>query len=369
MKKTYILTGGTGFLGGLLANKILNDGHSIIFIGKSKKETSFTDRIQTQFSSFNIDQIHTIEANLETVTSDILYTSILAFGKKIDGIWHLAANLSFKSEDKDQVFKANTEGMSRIIELSKKLQCILFHTSTAYIHGKNNGVAKEEFYSKPTEFNNSYEESKYDAEQLIKNSSNLNYIIFRPSILFDAQAEHISNFGYYSFLIALYKFKKSIGIAKKIYIPIPFFYYKESHLNLMPVDLALDWMYAISNNNKAIGKIFHITNPKPFIVGQIFEQTFKAFNVKMPIFATPLSVAMMYFYVFHTFGTIIKPLRPIAQRIYFFKGYLLKHMYYDMTNTLSFLPSDTQDKFNYEQNFISELATKVIIKLESYKKK
>lgn len=371
MKNTYILTGATGFLGCQLSKKILTEGHSIVFIGKSKKDISFKDRIEKLFINFNKDQIFCIEADLEEISEQKLLDQINFINKKIDGIWHLAANLSFKSEDRERVFKTNKEGLRKIIFLTKSLNINLYYTSTAYVHGKNSGTSKEIFFPKPKYFNNPYEESKFEAEQLIKNENNLKYIIFRPSIMYDADAHYVTNFGYYSFLIALFKLKKNLKfkIEKKLYVPLVFFYYKKSLLNLMPSKTALDWMYSISTMPDALGLIFHITNPKPFHVGNVFSQTFDAFNIKIPLFGAPLLISKIYFNILIFIGNLAKPFRPVAQRIHYFKGYLLEHTYYDMKNTRKFLPSDFEKEFEFSKNYIFDLAKKIITNLQNYKSK
>jgi nucleoside-diphosphate-sugar epimerase len=315
MKKAYLITGATGFLGHQLTTKILEEGNDVLLIGKAKKGISFEERIKNVFSRFNKSQIVCIEADLETVELNELVKLVKNKVADLDGIWHLAANLSFKESDRKKVFDVNINSMKKMIELSKSFNTTLFHTSTAYVHGRASGTAKEEFGDRPVNFNNPYEESKFESEQLIKNELNLKYVIFRPSIMFDSKAEYVTNFGYYSFLIALFKFKRKLNINKntRIFVPFPFLYYKKSLLNLMPSDKAIDWMYTISRKEDAVGSIFHICNPKPFYVGDIFKQTFKAFNLKLPLLGVPAFFAINYFRSLNLLGFFIRPFKPNKQ--------------------------------------------------------
>ena len=120
MSKTYIVTGGTGFLGTQLSKKILKDNNVIIFIGKSKNDVSFSERINFLFPEFNDEQIKCIEADLEKIETSSLIEQVYAISKRIDGVWHLAANLSFKESDRQKVFLANLQGVSKMIDLAKK---------------------------------------------------------------------------------------------------------------------------------------------------------------------------------------------------------------------------------------------------------
>ena len=181
----------------------------------------------------------------------------------------------------------------------------------------------------------------------------------------------IRRFGYYSFLIALFKFKKSLNlrIGTAIFFPLPFLYYKKSYLNLMPLDIAINWMYEISEDEKSVGLIFHICNPSPFLIRDIFKQTFKVFNLIMPIVGVPKTLAYIYFTLINVTAKIITPLKPIALRIHHFKWYLLEHVYYNMSNTRNFIKNDIDTHFLASKDHIFEVASAVVCKLELYKKK
>jgi nucleoside-diphosphate-sugar epimerase len=371
MNKTYLITGGTGFMGSQLAKKILESGNRVIFVGRQKRGENYQNRIREQYKSYDANLTETLEVDLEVIDSNDLINKIVSISSKLDGIWHLAANLSFKDSDRNQVFAANKNSTSTIIKVAKKFNTTLYHTSTAYVHGRGSGTSMEEFNLKPKYFNNPYEESKYEAEQLIKNSTDLKYVIFRPSILYDRHGEYITNFGYYSFLIALFKFKKSLNLkmGTAIFFPLPFLYYKKSYLNLMPLDVAINWMYEISEDEKSVGLIFHICNPSPFLIRDIFKQTFKVFNLIMPIVGVPKTLAYIYFTLINVTAKIITPLKPIALRIHHFKWYLLEHVYYNMSNTRNFIKNDIDTHFLASKDHIFEVASAVVCKLELYKKK
>jgi nucleoside-diphosphate-sugar epimerase len=372
MTKTYVVTGATGFLGMQLVRKILKSGDIVVLIGKSKHGKMFEHRISHIFKDDQgFENIICIEADLEHTQSTDLINKVSAKVPNVDGIWHLAANLSFKEEDRKKVFATNIDGLVQMIELAKSYSAVLYYTSTAYVHGRQSGTAFETFYDKKPIFNNPYEESKYEAEKVLEKSKDLKYILFRPSILYDATGEHITNFGYYSFLIALNKLRKSFGIKpdSSIFLPLPFFYKNDSLLNLMPIDIAIDWMHEISTKEEAIMKVFHISNPKSFVIKDIFTETFQAFHVKLFLIGSSKSVAYWYFRLLDVAGFIIPPLKAVALRIYYFKWYLLEHMHYDLSNVKMIIGNkDIETLENLEKDYILKLATKIKHKLEINKK-
>lgn len=366
MTKTYLLTGGTGFLGSYLAGKILKDGDAIIFLGRSKKGISLENRFKGVFPDNYLPQVKFLEADYVNEEVSLLASKIAALTGKLDGIWHLAADLSFKEEDRERIVHTNTVGAKNVAALALHFTSPLYYVSTAYVHGRRSGTAFEQHESRPKKFNNPYEESKFDAEAIIKDFQGIQSVILRPSILIDAQVTRITNFGYYSFLISLNKLRKSLNLKEntKLFIPLPLLYSKKSFLNLMPVDIAIDWMYRISKSPQSIGKIFHICNPKPFNVGSIFQQTFVALKLGMPTLGVPKTVALIYFSLFSAFGAIISPLKPVARRIKYFKWYMLEHVSYDMTNMRKVVGNDLDKLFDFPHNYIYTLAIAVVAKLK-----
>ncbi len=368
----YILTGATGFIGRKIVDRLIEGGNKVILIGKSKGDESFASRIEKIFGE-KISSIKTVEFDLDTETSENLIERIK---KNIDltsqtlGIWHIAANLSFKESDRKKVFGTNIGGTEKIINLALHLNVPLYYFSTAYVHGRANGLVKEVSQSTRPVFNNPYEESKYIAEQKVISSKDLKYIVFRPSIVYDETAEEITNFGYYSFLIGLYKFKKSLNkrIADRVFLPLPFFCVKKSTLNLIPLSHCLEWIFLIANEIESLGKIFHICNPKPNSQKTIFLETFKAGNVYMPIFETYKFITNTYLNLFILSGKIIKPLEPVAKRFFYFKQYLLNQAFYDFSNSTSRLGGDYIGKIGiHSEKHIYHLAHKVLLRLENKK--
>lgn len=364
LSRTYILSGGTGFLGLQLAKKILADGHKIIFIGRKKKDKSLEIRMNEILPSQYLLQIRCVEFDIEYFDVDKVYSDICNVSKDIDGFWHLAANLSFREKDRSKVFKINIEGVSKIIEICKKLNCQLYYTSTAYVHGRDSGIAFERFEKQPKIFNNPYEESKFRAEILLKNEKDLNYIIFRPSILIEPNGNDITNFGYYSFIFALIRLRESFNLKQetRFFLPLPFFYYKNSLLNLMPSDIAVRWMYLISKSIDANKKIFHICNPKPLYIKDILRQTFQAVKLKLFLLGVPKYLALSYFIFLDLLSKIIRPLKYVAKRIYYFKWYMLEHVEYDMKNTKKIIDEDIDKLFDLKKTYIYDLATQIVLK-------
>lgn len=365
----YLLTGSTGFLGKKIARQLILDGHKIIMVGKSKNGIPFEQRAKGLFADLATgSQIATIEFDLENEPSEKLINETRKITDILIGIWHFAANLSFKEKDRDTVFKTNVEGTQLIIDLALNYETVLYHTSTAYVHGRSSGISKEIVSDSKPKFNNPYEESKYVAERKVVSHKELKYVIFRPSIIYDEKGSEITNFGYYSFLIGLYKFRKSLPLKfdRKIYLPIPFLCKRKAKLNLIPLGHTVEWMLEISRKQNCDGLIFNICNPSPESLSLIFKETFEASRLVLPVFEVPRFFAKLYLNTFIMLGSMIHSLKPISRRIMYFKYYLLDHAGYDFKNTANKLGVEFVERVaQKEKRHIYSLAQKVLLNLEN----
>lgn len=371
MNKTYLFTGGTGFLGSLLATNLIENGDRVVFIGRSKDGKFFRDRLKEKLNLKEdslFDSVVTLEVDLQEENPTLPKNNLDKLGK-IDGIWHLAANLSFNPKNKDKVFSTNINGLKYILDFADYLKCPIYHVSTAYVHGKRSGVIFEDELLKPSHFNNYYEESKFYAEKNIKKwgeREDNNYIIFRPSILIGTQGKSLSFFGYYVIVYSLYKIKQKFK-NKTLTIPLPFLYSRKTFLNLMPVDVAIDWMLKISVSPKALKKTFHITNPFPFPIQEVAKQTFDALNIRIPILRVPRPFLKLYLSIFYFFGFVFPFMRDIARKFNYYKYYITEYNIYDMKNTEDVLGSEIKimSQLLTGPNFVKKVAEDFIKKYES----
>lgn len=389
--KTYLLTGGTGFLGSTLAVELIKRGDRIVFLGRSTENITIQTRIKDIL--FKLDPILNL-TNIEIIEGDITVTRLGLSDKilqnlngKIDAIWHLAANLSFKKEDKDLVFVTNTTGTQNALELAKILNCSFYYTSTVYVHGNRSGLILENELIYPLRgFNNYYEESKYMSEKFIHKhaqENKIDFIIFRPSILIDLNGNNgLKNFGYYAVVSAFFNFKmgllklikengpfpKFLGMKvkeEKLIISIPFPYSHKTHLNLIPINHAIKWMMDISSNNGAIGKTFHLVNPHPSFIKILLDQVMTALNIEMPLFKSRGWQTRFCFDIFYIIGKFFKSTKKISSRLYTFKYYMTSDNKYDLANIKMILGKQIVEQSNTDSTSMQKMVKTFIEKLEN----
>jgi long-chain acyl-CoA synthetase len=101
----------------------------------------------------------------------------------LTGIVHLAADTQF-SRPLAEARAANTDGTRRMLELAN--DCVapvrFAYVSTAFVAGRNTGTMVEGDNGSAAGWVNAYEQSKYEAEELVRESG-FDWVILRPSTI------------------------------------------------------------------------------------------------------------------------------------------------------------------------------------------
>jgi nucleoside-diphosphate-sugar epimerase len=282
-RRTALLTGITGFLGSHLAHELLTQGRRVVAFVKARDGApSPSQRVLEALSSVagfkkeETKHLQIIEADISEPTQSLL-NCLGTLIPEIDEVWHCAAVFKFKERDRDAAFALNVEGTRNLLEVAlaagRKLPPRFFHISTAYVCGKLGGVVPETLHE-GQQFNNCYELSKNEAEQLVQeyhNKHGLDTVVFRPSIIVgDSQtgAAGESNTGYYGVILALYRLRNNLaanlgGHQKGRDMNLRLEGHPDTELNLIPVDFVVQAMRLLADSPLNGHRIFHITNEAP----------------------------------------------------------------------------------------------------------
>lgn len=116
-----LVTGGAGFLGSHLCDRLLRDGHEVICL-----DNYYTGSRQ------NIEHLVS-NPKFETLRHDITFPTYL----EVDGIFNLACPASPVHYQKDpvQTMKTNVSGAINVLGLAKRLNVRVFQASTSEIYG------------------------------------------------------------------------------------------------------------------------------------------------------------------------------------------------------------------------------------------
>lgn len=275
----YLITGGAGFIGIKLAQRLL----------KNKKNKIY---IYDNFSKKNGDK-NLLEIlknkNVRLIKKDLNYISDYLKVYNFDYIYHFAAILGVKKviSNPFTTLKENILTTINLINFSKKqkkLKKICFtSTSEVYAYTLRKKLAKYPTpenidFLIPSDFNprSSYLLSKIVGEYLI-NYSKLNFVIFRPHNIFGSQM---------GFAHVIPQLTQKILKHKKNKIIINNSKHKRTFCD---VDFAIELIFNISHKKDSSKKTFNIGSPeKEISIMQLAQKIKKILNSKNKLISSNL---------------------------------------------------------------------------------
>lgn len=187
-KQNILVTGGCGFIGSNLVNKLVNLGHNVFVIDRVLQQQN----VKATYYKLNL----------------IEFEDCLPLFKNIDVVFHLASEVSIKfcNENPKDCLNNNTVITTNVLECCRinKIKLFVFSSTAALYKQNKNNSCKE---TDPTDTINSYSLSKLYGEQLCSiyfNMYNINTICLRyfnvygNNILTSKYSSVLNNFLYNS---------------------------------------------------------------------------------------------------------------------------------------------------------------------------
>jgi nucleoside-diphosphate-sugar epimerase len=202
---------------------------------------------------------------------------------EVTDLWHLAA-VSWLGAEPRTVRRVNVEGTRNVVELARHARRLwrLNHFSSAFVSGDRVGVILEDELAMGQRFHNAYEESKLQAELLVRRAqADLPATIYRPSIVVgDSRTGEIDRFeGPYAMAILL--------VASPVGVPLPLPGDAVAPLNVVPVDFVVDAASAMAANPAGAGRTVHLVDPSPLSARRVYEMIAARTGRKIPPVSMP----------------------------------------------------------------------------------
>lgn len=145
----YFVTGGTGFIGSHLVERLVADGHDVTVLTRSRSNaTDLPDDVTV--AEGDITDKESMRAGMDAV----------------DGVFHLAAwfQIGPGPWNEEKAERINVEGTRNVLELMDELDVPKgVYASTIGVYGNTGGKTVDETYRSPNDFPTVYQETKWRA--------------------------------------------------------------------------------------------------------------------------------------------------------------------------------------------------------------
>ena len=262
MQKYILLTGATGFLGTTLANQLIRDLQTQVFaLVRAADHQEAELRLKKEW--WDYPTLHaSIGRQVKAFAGDVTQPNLGLSESDYQTLRHQLTHIIHSAADVrlfqplESLRRINVEGTRNVISLAQAVHedhglVRLGHISTAYVAGARSGVISEDEATNAYGFSSPYEQSKYEAEQLVRQSmDNLPVSIFRPGMIVgDSHDGRIKTFNTLYYPLRLYMTGKAAMAPAR----------PDMRINLVPVDYVAGAICTLIDKPEAIGKAFHLT--------------------------------------------------------------------------------------------------------------
>jgi 2-alkyl-3-oxoalkanoate reductase len=260
--RTVLVTGATGLVGrGVVASLLRETDASIVVLVRDPARWQAI----AAHHRFPTSRVTPIRAD---ITRPALGIDTKGMGRRLGFpslVIHSAADIVFSRSLAD-ARRVNTDGTANVLALSAQLPCARFvFVSTAFVVGRRTGTIAEVEDAGDAGWVNSYEQSKHEAEALVR-SSGLEHVIARLStIVCDDVRGRVSQVNAVHRALRLYR----AGLASMM--PGT----EDSPVDVIPADWAAESIAKLALSREACGRTLHLcagTGSLP--LGTLLDRTY-----------------------------------------------------------------------------------------------
>jgi len=292
-----LLTGATGFLGmELLARYLERDERRVIALVRAEDDALAQQRMDGVLANIFGVEAHRYRSRGEAIAADVTDPGfglgadrLVQLAHRVSRIVHCAASVSF-TLPLAQARAINVGGTLRMLDFAELVSVNgglerYAHISTAYVAGTHKGRFAERDLDVGQRFNNSYEQSKFEAERLVRARSGLPFTILRPSIVVGDRRS-----GWTAAFNVLYWPLRAF--ARGLFTEVPAV--PSAPVDVVSIDYVADAVLALCDSAAGVGQTYHLTaGAQASTMGEIAQLASRYFRRPLPRVLPPAEFAAL----------------------------------------------------------------------------
>jgi long-chain acyl-CoA synthetase len=253
MKPPVFLTGATGFLGMEVLARLLEAGErDVLALVRAPDADAAQARLDGVLAKLWKDP-SPYRGRARAVAGDVTQPGLgigngerAAVAEEAGAVLHCAASITFDLP-LDEARAINVEGTREVIGFARQAKALgrmdrFIHVSTAYVAGNHAGVFRERQLDAGQTFRNTYEQTKWEAEHIVNEATDLSPAIARPSIVMGE-----STSGWTPAFNVLYWPLRAF--ARGLFNEVPA--HPERHVDIVPVDYVADALVYLLDSDQS----------------------------------------------------------------------------------------------------------------------
>jgi thioester reductase-like protein len=244
-RETIFLTGATGLLGGEVLARLLRAHPSAQFFALVRDAARWNETAARL--AVPSGRVTPLPGDLRSPGLGLDARTRARLRRRVDRTIHLAADVVF-SRPLEQARATNVEGTRHLLDVSSAWQGPIGYVSTAFVAGRRIGRILERDPGGEAGWVNAYEQSKWEAEQLVRESGRAFTILRSSTIVCDSVEGRVSQLNAVHRALRLFRG----GLA-------PLMPGREtSPVDVVPGDYVADAVARLALRDDVLGETFHL---------------------------------------------------------------------------------------------------------------
>jgi thioester reductase-like protein len=290
-----LISGATGFLGRQIVQVLLErlPEARLALLVRERKGDAAARRLEAVVNQIcpaerrrqALERIQVFPADISQQRCGLSEPERLSALDGVTRVIHAAATVRFDHSLKE-ARRINLGGTANLLELAEQAHRrgslkSFTYIGTAFVAGRRSGLVREEELEAGQQFRNTYEQSKYEAERLVRaRRPGLPVVILRPSVIVgDSRTGITTSFKTIYWPLKIY--------AQRRWRTVPGF--PEAVLDIVPVNFVAEAVAHLALEEGAVGRCAHLcAGPSGCAtLGQIAEFASAFFKLPPPRFVNP----------------------------------------------------------------------------------
>lgn len=283
---TTLLTGATGFLGGeLLVRLIEETDRDVVALIRADDDAAAQERLDGALSMLlppgrvPAGRVRAVAAHLDRPGLGLTHEQRDALARDVDAVVHCAASVQF-TLPLEEALRINLDGTREVLDIAARAPQLerFVHVSTAYVAGDRPGVYREDEGNVGQQCRNTYEQTKLAAELHVQSAGLPNTSILRPSIVVGD-----STTGWTPAFNVIYWPLQAFARGLFPVLPAD----PDARVDIVPVDTVADALLALTAGDPESGTVHVVAGDEAPTARELATMAAQAFGAGVPTFVAP----------------------------------------------------------------------------------